>query len=169
MLAATDLLADDERYMREALALAREADQAEEVPVGAVVVLEGKVVGRGANRQIRDADPTAHAEIVALRQAAHKVGDYRLRDATVYTTLEPCAMCAGALVNARVAGLVFGSRDLRFGAVRSKFRLADSELLNHRVAIREGVLADECLELLRSFFRGRRNHEPASSGSSSNS
>ena len=169
MPAVTDLLRDDELYMREALALAREADEADEVPVGAVVVLDGNVVGRGANRQIRDGDPTAHAEIVALRQAAHEIGDYRLRDATLYTTLEPCAMCAGALVNARVAGLVFGSRDLRFGAVRSKFRLADSELLNHRVAVREGVLADECLELLRAFFRRRRNHESASHGSRSNS
>ena len=134
--------------MREALALAREAAEADEVPVGAVVVHDGRVVGRGANRQIRDADPTAHAEIVALRQAAREIGDHRLRDATVYSTLEPCAMCAGALVTARIARLVFGSRDLRFGAVRSKFRLADSELLNHRLEVEEGVLAGECLDLL---------------------
>ena len=148
---------DSERYMREALALAREADEAEEVPVGAVVVHDGRVVGRGANRQIRDADPTAHAEIVALRQAAREIGDHRLRDATVYSTLEPCAMCAGALVTARIARLVFGSRDLRFGAVRSKFRLADSELLNHRLEVEEGVLAGECLDLLQSFFARRRS------------
>ncbi len=153
--------------MREALALAWEADEAEEVPVGAVVVHDGRVVGRGANRQIRDGDPTAHAEIVALRQAARELGDHRLRDATLYSTLEPCAMCAGALVTARVARLVFGSRDLRFGAVRSKFRLADSELLNHRLEIEEGVLAGECLELLRSFFQGRRSGEAAPGGSSS--
>lgn len=150
--------------MREALALAREADEADEVPVGAVVVHDGRVVGRGANRQIRDADPTAHAEIVALRQAAREVGDHRLRDATVYTTLEPCAMCAGALVTARIARLVFGSRDLRFGAVRSKFRIADSELLNHRLEIEEGVLAVECLDLLRSFFARRRDREAQSVG-----
>ena len=150
--------------MREALALAREADEAEEVPVGAVVVHDGRVVGRGANRQIRDADPTAHAEIVALRQAAREIGDYRLRDATVYTTLEPCAMCAGALVTARIARLVFGSRDLRFGAVRSKFRLADSELLNHRLEVEEGVLAGECLDLLQSFFARRRDREAVSGG-----
>ncbi len=166
-LAVTDLPGAGERYMREALALAREAQAADEVPVGAVVVHDGRVVGRGANRQIRDADPTAHAEMVALRQAAHELGDYRLRDATLYVTLEPCAMCAGALVTARVAGLVFGSRDLRFGAVRSKFRLADSELLNHRLEIEEGVLAGECLELLRSFFQRRRSGEAAPSGSSS--
>lgn len=150
--------------MREALALAREADEADEVPVGAVVVHDGRVVGRGANRQIRDADPTAHAEIVALRQAAREIGDHRLRDATVYTTLEPCAMCAGALVTARIARLVFGSRDLRFGAVRSKFRLADSELLNHRLEIEEGVLAVECLDLLQSFFARRRDREAQSVG-----
>lgn len=150
--------------MREALALAREADEADEVPVGAVVVHGGRVVGRGANRQIRDADPTAHAEIVALREAAREVGDHRLRDATVYTTLEPCAMCAGALVTARIARLVFGSRDLRFGAVRSKFRIADSELLNHRLEIEEGVLAVECLDLLQSFFARRRDREAESVG-----
>ena len=157
---------DRERYMLEALALAREAESADEVPVGAVVVHGGRVVGRGANRQIRDADPTAHAEIVALRQAARELGDYRLRDATLYVTLEPCAMCAGALVTARVAGLVFGSRDLRFGAVRSKFRIADSEVLNHRLEIEEGVLAAECLELLRSFFKKRRSCETGSGGAS---
>lgn len=155
---------DSERFMREALVLAREADEADEVPVGAVVVHDGRVVGRGANRQIRDADPTAHAEIVALRQAARELGDHRLREATLYTTLEPCAMCAGALVTARIAGLVFGSRDLRFGAVRSKFRLADSELLNHRLEIEEGVLAVECLDLLQSFFARRRDREARSVG-----
>lgn len=153
--------------MREALALARAADEADEVPVGAVVVHDGRVVGRGANRQIRDADPTAHAEIVALRQAARELGDYRLRDATLYSTLEPCAMCAGALVTARIARLVFGSRDLRFGAVRSKFRLADSELLNHRLEIEEGVLAVECLDLLQSFFARRREREAQSVGQAS--
>ena len=153
--------------MREALALAREADEADEVPVGAVVVHDGRVVGRGANRQIRDADPTAHAEIVALRQAAREVGDHRLRDATLYSTLEPCAMCAGALVTARIARLVFGSRDLRYGAVRSKFRIADSELLNHRLEIQEGVLAVECLDLLQSFFARRRDREARSVGQAS--
>ena len=142
--------------MREALRLAASAGDAGEIPVGALVVSRGAIIGRGANRQIRDGDPTAHAEIVALREAARVAGDFRLRESTVYSTLEPCAMCAGALVTARVARLVFGSRDLRFGAVRSKFRIADSGLLNHRMEISEGVLAAECLAPLRSFFEARR-------------
>jgi tRNA(adenine34) deaminase len=145
-----------ETFMREALALAREAEAAGEVPVGAVVVVAGEVLGRGRNSAIGLHDPTAHAEILALRAAAAATGNYRLERATVYATLEPCAMCAGALVAARVERLVFGARDLRFGGVRSKFRIADSELLNHRVEIVEGVLAVECVELLRGFFAGRR-------------
>jgi tRNA(adenine34) deaminase len=146
----------DESYMREALALAREAQAAGEVPVGAVVVVEGAVIGRGRNAPVASRDPSAHAEILALRQAAAAMGNYRLEQAAVYVTLEPCPMCAGALVAARVRQLVFGARDLRFGGVRSKFRIADSELLNHRVEIVEGVLAVECVELLREFFERRR-------------
>lgn len=148
--------------MRAALGLAAEAGRAGEVPVGAVVVHQGCIVGRGANRQIADRDPTAHAEIVALREAARKLGHHRLPRATIYCTLEPCAMCAGALVNARLERLVFGSRDVRFGAVRSKFHLADSEFLNHRLEIVEGVLAGACLAPLRAFFAARR--QPAGSG-----
>ncbi|MBI4889522.1 MAG: tRNA adenosine(34) deaminase TadA [Acidobacteria bacterium] len=147
---------DDERWMAEALALAREAEAAGEVPVGAVVVLEGGVIGRGHNGPITSGDPTAHAEIRALRQAAAEIGNYRLEGTTLYSTLEPCVMCAGALVHARVRRLVFGARDLRFGGVRSKFRLCDSEILNHRVEIREGVLGADCAELLERFFRARR-------------
>ena len=143
-------------FMREALRLAREAEAAGEVPVGAVVVAGGEIVGRGRNSAIGMHDPTAHAEMLALRAAAAAMGNYRLERATVYATLEPCAMCAGALVAARVERLVFGARDLRFGGVRSKFRIADSELLNHRVEIVEGVLAVECVELLRGFFERRR-------------
>jgi tRNA(adenine34) deaminase len=143
-------------FMREAVALAREAEAAGEVPVGAVVVSEGAIVGRGRNSPVGLHDPTAHAEILALRAAAAAIGNYRLDGTTVYATLEPCAMCAGALVAARVERLVFGARDLRFGGVRSKFRLADSELLNHRVEIVEGVLAVECVELLQRFFARRR-------------
>jgi tRNA(adenine34) deaminase len=143
-------------FMREALALAREAESAGEVPVGAVVVADGAVVGRGRNSPISLHDPTAHAEMLALREAAAATGNYRLERATVYVTLEPCAMCAGALVAARVQRLVFGARDLRFGGVRSKFRIADSELLNHRVEIVESVLAVECVELLQAFFERRR-------------
>ena len=142
--------------MREAVALASEAEAAREVPVGAVVTLGGAVIGRGRNSMVTRLDPTAHAEMQALREAAAAVGNYRLEGATLYATLEPCVMCAGALVAARIARLVFGARDLRFGGVRSKFRLADSELLNHRVEIVEGVLAAECLALLRRFFETRR-------------
>jgi len=142
--------------MREALALALESAASAEVPVGAVVVIGGQVIGRGANRPIALSDPTAHAEILALRQASLALGNYRLTGATVYCTLEPCVMCAGALVNARVERLVFGARDLRFGGVRSKFEIADSPLLNHRIEIVEGVLAVECVELLRDFFDSQR-------------
>ena len=142
--------------MREALTLARQAEAAGEVPVGAVVTLDGVIIGRGRNLSVARSDPTAHAEMLALREAAAAIGNYRLEGATLYATLEPCVMCAGALVTARSKRLVFGSRDLRFGGVRSKFRLADSDLLNHRVEITEGVLAAECLELLRHFFESLR-------------
>jgi tRNA(adenine34) deaminase len=146
----------DEEFMREALRLADEAEAHGEVPVGAVVVSGGVIAGRGYNSPISSKDPTAHAEIVALRDAARALGDYRLPEATLYATMEPCAMCAGALVAARVRKLVFGVRDLRFGAVRSKFRVADSELLNHRVEVVEGVLPEECLRRLKTFFEQRR-------------
>jgi len=146
----------DERFMREALRLARQAAAAGEVPVGAVVAREGAIIGRGFNSPVAHHDPTAHAEILALREAAALLGNYRLEGATLYCTLEPCVMCAGALVVARVARLVFGARDLRFGGVRSKFQAADSEALNHRVEVVEGVLAVECVELLREFFEARR-------------
>jgi len=146
----------DEDFLHQALALAREAEAAGEVPVGAVVVLDGRVIGRGRNSPISANDPTAHAEILALREAAATIGNYRLEKSTLYVTLEPCVMCAGALVQARVARLVFGIRDLRFGGVRSKFRLADAPVLNHRVAIVEGVLGAECAELLEKFFASRR-------------
>lgn len=142
--------------MREALALAAAAAAAGEVPVGAVVTLDGRIFGRGRNSPIRLNDPTAHAEMLALREAAALARNYRLENATLYCTLEPCAMCAGALVAARIRRLVFGARDLRFGGVRSKFRIADSDLLNHRVEIVEGVLAPECVALLQQFFRDRR-------------
>jgi tRNA(adenine34) deaminase len=143
-------------YMRQALALAEQAQAAGEVPVGAVVVLNGEVQGRGRNSPIAANDPSAHAEMLAIREACARIGNYRLEGAVLYSTLEPCVMCAGALVAARVATLVFGARDLRFGGVRSKFRLADSDLLNHRVEIVEGVLAAECVRLLQDFFATRR-------------
>ena len=142
--------------MREALILAGQSAQQGEVPVGAVLVIGGEVVGGGSNSPIALADPTAHAEILAIRQAAARLGNYRLTGATLYCTLEPCVMCAGALVAARIERLVFGSRDLRFGGVRSKFHIADSAILNHRVEVVEGVLAVECVELLREFFEAQR-------------
>src|SRR5580658_4316389 len=147
---------DDESFILQALELAREAERAGEVPVGAIVVLNGAVIGRGRNSLIARSDPTAHAEILALREAAATIHNYRLEGATLYTTLEPCVMCAGALVAARVARLVFGARDLRFGGVRSKFHLADSALLNHRVEVIEGAGGVECAELMRRFFETRR-------------
>jgi tRNA(adenine34) deaminase len=146
----------DESFMGEALALARQAEANGEVPVGAVVVINGEIAGRGFNSPIAKSDPTAHAEILALREAGLSIHNYRLEAATLYATLEPCVMCAGALLAARIRRLVFGARDLRFGGVRSKFRIADSQLLNHRVEIVEGVLAPECVELVKKFFEQRR-------------
>jgi tRNA(adenine34) deaminase len=146
----------EEQCMREALGLAREAAAVGEVPVGAVVENGGQIIGRGRNSAIGRHDPTAHAEILALREAAERTGNYRLEEATLYCTLEPCVMCAGALVAARVKRLVFGARDLRFGGVRSKFQVADSEVLNHRVEVMEGLLGAECVELLQGFFEARR-------------
>jgi tRNA(adenine34) deaminase len=147
---------DDEQFMRQALALARAGAQGGEVPVGAIVVVGGEIAGRGSNSPIAHSDPTAHAEILAIREAAARLGNYRLDGADLYCTLEPCVMCAGALVHARVRRVIFGARDLRFGGVRSKFQVADSDVLNHRVEVVEGVLGAECTELLREFFAARR-------------
>ena len=143
--------------MREALKLARTASTRDEVPVGAVIVLNRRIIGAGGNSPIASNDPTAHAEINALRQACAALGNYRLENADIYCTLEPCPMCAGAIVHARIRRLIFGARDLRFGGVRSKFRIADSELLNHSVEVVEGLLSVECAELLQEFFSGRRH------------
>ena len=147
--------------MRAALDLALEAESAGEVPVGAVVIEQGTIIGRGRNAPLSTGDPTAHAEILALREAAAAAGNYRLEGAVLYVTLEPCVMCAGALVAARLKRLVFGCRDLRFGGVRSKFRLADSDLLSHRLEVTEGVLAAECLAPLQRFFQARRGENTA--------
>ncbi len=143
--------------MRQALAAARGGEQSGEVPVGAVIVgADGTLLATAANAPIALSDPTAHAEILALRDAAHSLGQYRLDGATLYCTLEPCPMCAGALVHARIRRLVFGARDLRFGGVRSKFQIADSGLLNHSVSVEEGVLGPECTSLIVGFFKSRR-------------
>jgi tRNA(adenine34) deaminase len=150
------MLEDHEHWMRRAIELAREAEAEGEVPIGCVVVAEGEAIGEGRNSPISLLDPTAHAEMLAIRQAAFALNNYRLNEATLYATLEPCAMCAGALVAARIRTLVFGARDLRFGGVRSKFQIADSPLLNHRVEIVEGVLGAESTALLQRFFNSRR-------------
>jgi len=144
--------------MREAIAEARRAEEAGDVPIGCVIVHEpsGKIVGHGRNRREVDEDPTGHAEIVALRQAGHTTGHWRLIDCVMYVTLEPCAMCAGAIVNARLPRLVFGASDPKAGAVRTLFNLCDDPRLNHRVMIDSGVLAEECAALLSDFFKKQR-------------
>lgn len=142
--------------MRAALAEAQKAEAAGEVPVGAVIVRDGQLLGAGHNSPIAGHDPSAHAEINALRAACAPLGNYRLDEATIYVTLEPCVMCAGALVHARIRRLVFGARDLRFGGAGSKFQVADSDLLNHRIELVEGVLGAQCMELLQRFFAGKR-------------
>ena len=151
-------MADLEPFMRQAIALAAHAASVGEVPIGCVVVddLTGKTIGRGYNRRETDHDPTAHAEILALREAAHVRGHWRLTDCTLVVTLEPCPMCAGAIVNARVPRLVYGCDDPKAGAVRTLYQICEDPKLNHRVVVTPGVLADECGELLRTFFRAQR-------------
>ena len=149
--------AEDERRMREALRAARAAGLDGEVPVGAcVVAADGTLLSVAGNRTRADCDPTAHAEVLALREAAWRAGNYRLTGAVVYSTIEPCAMCAGALVQARVARLVYGAADEKAGAVESVFRVCDSGSLNHRMELTAGVLGDECRALMQDFFRERR-------------
>ena len=147
----------DEHWMRIAIEAANRAAENGEVPVGACIVdPNGELLAVAFNLTITDTDATAHAEMIAVREAGHKIGNYRLVGATAYSTIEPCAMCAGALVNARVARLVFGAHDERFGAVETHFGLCSSEKLNHRIEIVPGVLADECRELMQQFFRKMR-------------
>lgn len=142
--------------MEEALREAARAESAGEVPVGAVVVCKGRIVGRGWNRNITDNDPTAHAEVLALRQAAGEIGNYRLLDCEMFVTIEPCAMCAGAMVHARLKRLVYGAEDPKAGAVHSVMSVLNHPQLNHRMEVTRGVLAARCQELLQSFFRNRR-------------
>ena len=143
-------------YLREAIAEAQAAEAAGEVPVGAVVVHAGKIIGRGQNRVLRDSDPTAHAEVVALREAGRAQANYRLADCTLYVTLEPCAMCAGAILHARVARLVYAALDPKAGACGSVLAVMNHPQLNHRVEVAPGLLAEECGSLLTNFFRQRR-------------
>ena len=146
----------DEHWMGLALEEAARAAQAGEVPVGAVVVLDGRLLGSGHNTPIKDCDPTAHAEMVALRAAAREAGNYRLIGATLYATIEPCAMCCGAAIHARIARLVYGADDAKAGAVRSVNRLLDDARLNHQIAVTAGVRATECGARLSDFFRAKR-------------
>jgi tRNA(adenine34) deaminase len=147
----------DEYYMDLALAEARLAQAAGEVPVGAVIVSEGHIIGKGFNRPISGNDPTAHAEIVALRDAAQQQRNYRLSKATLYCTVEPCMMCAGAIIHARIARVVFGTPDPKAGAAGSLYNVLTDPRLNHRVEVLSGVREDECAALLRQFFSARRN------------
>jgi tRNA(adenine34) deaminase len=149
----------DEHWMAEALAMAARADAAGEVPVGAVVVLDGAVIGRGWNRPISGHDPTAHAEIMALREAAAAIGNYRLVGADLYVTIEPCTMCAGAVVHARIRRLVFGATEPKSGAVISNGQLLQQAWLNHGVDVVGGVSAQACSERISDFFRRRREHK----------
>jgi tRNA(adenine34) deaminase len=147
---------NDENLMRSALGEARAAAEAGEVPIGAVAVIDGEIVARGQNRVLRDCDPTAHAEIVALREAAAAVRNYRLLDCELYVTLEPCAMCAGAMIHARLGRLVYGAADPKAGAAGSVLGVLNHPSLNHKMAVTARVLSEECWELLREFFRERR-------------
>lgn len=147
----------DNHWMHQALALAQQGGASGEVPVGALIIVDDAVIGAGWNQPITSKDPTAHAEIVALREAAKRLDNYRLPFATLYVTLEPCTMCVGAMIHARISRLVFGTTEPRSGAVCSHFRLLDAEgVYNHRVAWQQGVLAEDCSRMLSEFFRTRR-------------
>ncbi len=145
-----------EFWMEEALREAQRAAALGEVPVGAVVVHQGKIIGRGCNRPITDSDPTAHAEMIALREAAHALGNYRLSDCDLYVTIEPCAMCAGAITHARIHRLIYGADDPKAGAVKSVMPVLNHQQLNHTVEVTQGVLAGRAMDLLQSFFREKR-------------
>jgi tRNA(adenine34) deaminase len=146
----------DLEFMRAALDEARTAAERDEVPIGAVIVHEGKIIARGHNRTIADNDPTAHAEMVAIRAAAQTIGNHRLNGTSLYVTVEPCAMCAGALIQARVARLIYGCAEQKGGAVRTCFQVLDHPAVNHRVEITSGILAEECVTVMQEFFAQRR-------------
>ena len=155
--ATREALHSDELWMEEALRCAQRALEMDEVPVGAIVICDGKIIGRGWNRNIADADPTAHAEIVALREAGATIGNHRLGDCEVFVTIEPCPMCAGAMVHARIPRLVYGADDPKAGAVHSVMQVLNHPQLNHELEIRSGVLAGRSAELLQTFFKKRRS------------
>ena len=150
---------DDERFMQKAYELAQKAEQHDEIPVGAVVVYQGKVIGEGFNQSILLNDPSAHAEMIAIRQAGKHLNNYRLLDCTLYVTLEPCPMCAGLLVHSRISRLVFASPDLKTGAAGSTFNLVANEQLNHQIMVTNGIMKEQCSQLLSTFFKRRRNEK----------
>jgi len=150
------MIDSDSAFMQEALKEARAAAAAGEIPIGAVLVQEGKIIARSGNRTIRDCDPTAHAEMIVLREGARVLGNYRLAGTTLYVTIEPCSMCAGAMIQARVPRLVYGADDPKGGAVRTCFQILSDERLNHQVEVTYGVLAEECAAVIQGFFAERR-------------
>ncbi len=156
-----DLHATDEKYMRRAIELAGQGEQLGEIPVGAVIVCGDEIIGEGFNQPISSHDPTAHAEVIALRAAANRIQNYRLVDSTLYVTLEPCTMCVGALIHARIARLVFGTAESKAGAVVSQSQLLDASYFNHRMSMQGGVLAEACQHQLSDFFRRRREQHKA--------
>jgi tRNA(adenine34) deaminase len=151
------VIMSDDQWMQHAILLAQKAEKQNEVPVGAVLILNDEILGEGFNCPITTSDPCAHAEIIALRAAAQKIKNYRLLDTTLYVTLEPCMMCIGAIIHARIKRVVYGACDARYGAVTSAFRMQDNQQLNHRVIYEGGLLAEECGKLLSEFFKARRN------------
>ncbi len=156
-----DFSPDDEKFMRRAMALAKIADSHNEIPVGAVVVCDGNIIGEGFNQSIMNNDPSAHAEMMAIRDAGKNIKNYRLIDCTLYVTLEPCPMCTGLLIHSRIKQLIFASKDLKTGAAGSAFNLLNHEKHNHQVAVKSGLLANECSVMLSAFFKRRRAEKKA--------
>ncbi len=161
LAASKETVPDHEYWMGQALELAKQAAAAGEVPVGALVVLDGEVIGRGWNRPISAHDPTAHAEVQALREAAARLGNYRMPGAVLYVTLEPCTMCAGALIHARISKLIYGASEPKAGAVASRAQVLEQPWMNWRIEVESGVRAQECAEVMSSFFRERRLNRKA--------
>ena len=157
LLASPHLLSEDQRWMQHALQLAKRAEEQGEVPIGAILVLDNEIIGEGYNQPIANHDPTAHAEIIALRNAGKKLENYRILNSTLYVTIEPCVMCIGAIVHARCQRLVYGADDPKTGAVNSVFNILQNQKLNHNVDCTRGVLAEECGQLLKNFFLARRS------------
>ncbi|MEW6992332.1 tRNA adenosine(34) deaminase TadA [Colwelliaceae bacterium 6441] len=156
ILSETQQQVEDEKFMALAIELAKKAEQHDEIPVGAVVVANGEIVGEGFNQSIMLNDPSAHAEMIAIRQAGGQLNNYRLLDCTLYVTLEPCPMCAGLLVHSRIKRIVYGAHDLKTGSAGSVFNITSSEKLNHQIALTQGILAEQCSHLLSNFFKRRR-------------